>query len=392
MPSLESSQVKKRLKALKTTLNLYLTPSQEEIILKRASRLLQESYVLKGVQALVKGIIKSREDRNNFFNHLVELNLVYFFSEVKKRAVGIERKIRPDSSKRVDIVLPGKRIFYIEVKNINDPELPWLKEEFCDVMGRKLRGLGRGYFVNFLFFRPTRLSLSEEEMEEVLDRIKRIGLAGAVSSPLFYYPSQANPILAFSLEKCDGLTNLEVGSYGYGGHWQYNLYSERYLEVAIDKERETLTGPSMKVKERHQHERNLRRYQLLKENSAFLEELELKQSLLRGIKDAELKFPSPEEGSLNILLIHYGWRGPRLAGENLARDIAGWYYFEGADRSGPGDRWRDYYDIWAEEEDFKREGRIDAFVIFWGTGIEDAYQWKIIYTRRAEEELRELFS
>ncbi|HHT9117262.1 MAG TPA: hypothetical protein ACFYD1_01405 [Candidatus Hypogeohydataceae bacterium YC38] len=391
MPPVESPQVKKRLKALKTTLDLYLSPGQKEIVLKRAFQLLQESYVLKGVQALVKDIIKSRDDRNNFFNHLVELNLVYLFSEVKKRAVGIERKVRPDSNKRVDMVLPGKRVFYIEVKNINDPELPWLKEKFCNVMGQKLRGLGKGYFVNFLFFRPARLSLSEEEMEEVLGRIKKTtGLT--VSSSLFYYPSQTNPTLAFSLERCEGLSRLEVGRYGYGGHWQYNLYSERYLEVEIDKELGALKNPSIKAEEKRGHERNLRRYRLLKENSAFLEELELKQSLLRGIKDAEMKFPSPEEDSVNILLIHYGWQGPRLAGENLARDVVGWYYFEVADRGRPGDRWRNYYDIWAEEEGFKREKRIDAFVIFWGTGVEDAYQWKIIFSRKAEEEIKELLS
>jgi hypothetical protein len=396
---MDSVYVLKRLGDLESALNS--TPcgfSSEEtrLILKRAERLLHQSYMLKGVQSLIKSIIRSAGDKNSLFNHLVQLNLVYHLLEVKNRALGVERRVRPDSNKRVDIVVFGQRDFYIELKNVNEPELSALKEGFAERIRLPLSELKFPYFVHFRFLRSEPQGLSWETSGPLIQWIKE-GLEGGGWHALnqngsgqgwMPYPSQ-EAVLSISLERA-ALPNCKLGRYGYGKDWPYCLYSEEYLEKELEKERKVLERPSLREESRLLHERNLRLYQLLRANSPFLVELELKQSVLRGIRDSELKFPAPTVNVLNVLLLHFGGQRPESMADTITSDLARWYYSlpEGRDE----DRWWEYYGLWAEEEGFKKEGKIDAFVSLVGRGIEEPFQWKVIHAQRGRVELEGLLS
>lgn len=383
---MDSSYVLERLEALEGTLTSTpdgLSPSEIKIVLKRVERLLYESYMIKGVRALIKNIIRSRGDKNSLFNHLVQLNLVYHLLEVKNRALGVERKVRPNSNKRVDIVVFGHRDFFIELKNVNEPELVTLKESFAEKISLPLSKLKFPYFVHIRFFRPELRRIYRENFQPLVQKIKeeleKDGRQGWIP-----YPSRKEPFLSFMLEK-SSLPHCNLGRYGYGEDWPYCLYSEAYLEKELDKERRLLEQPSLKEETRLLHERNLKKYHLLRNNSHLLEELELKQSVLRGIRDSELKFPTPSEGVLNILLLHFSGRIPSSMADTLVGDLVRWYYSleEGRDK----DKWWEYYGVWAEEEGFQKERKIDAFINLLGLGIEKPFQWKIVYARRGRAEL-----
>ncbi len=390
---MDSSCASKRLKDLKSTLTSttgLLSPEEIEIVLKRAERLLYQSYMIKGVQSLVKNIIRSRGDKNSLSNHLVQLNLVYYLLEVKNRALGVERKVRPNSNKRVDIVVFGQEDFYIELKNVNEPELTVLKESFAEKIRSPLSKLEFPYFVHFRFFRPKLQELSQENFQTLLEKIReeieKEGRRGWIP-----FPSQKDASLNFSLEKST-LSHCSLGRYGYGEDWPYCLYSEEYLEKELEKEKKVLMRPFVKEDTRLLHERNLRKYRLLLDNSPFLVELELKQSVLRGIRDSELKFPVPSENTMNVLLLHFSGQVPESVADTVAGDLTRWYYSSERDKVEPPrqDRWWEYYWIWAEEVGFQREGKIDALVSLLGRGIEEPYHWKIVYARRGKTELEGL--
>lgn len=388
---MDSSHALKRLEALEATLRSYppkadgLSPREIKIVLERAERLLQQSYMIKGVQSLIKNIIRSKGDKTGLFNHLVQFNLVHYLLEVKNRALGVERKARPDSNKRVDIALFGQRDIYMELKNVNEPELAALKENFAEKIRLPLGEIKSPYFLHIRFFRSELQSASGgfqtliKRIEEELKNGKRRGWIP--------YPSQKDAYLSFLLEK-SALPHCTLGRYGYGGYWPYCLYSEEYLERELEKEEKILKRPFLKEETRALHQRNLKRYRLLRDNSPFLTELELKLSVLRGIRDSELKFPVASENVLNILLLHFGGQKPSSMADTLAGDMVRWYYSLGEGRGK--DRWWEYYGIWAEEEGFQVEGKIDAFVSLLGRGMEEPYLWKIVYARRGRTELEGL--
>jgi hypothetical protein len=308
---------------------------------------------------------------------------VYHFLQVKNRAVGVERKVRSESNKRVDIVVPGKRDFYIEIKNINEPELAALKETFAEEICLPLSKIKSPYFVHFRFFKSELQRLSLQDFQPLISRIED-ATEKRVPGAWIFYPSQEDGLLSFLLEKAT-LPHCTLGRYGYGKDWPYCFYSEEYLEKEIENEEKILEQPSLEKKERVLHLQSLKRYRLLKDNSPFFTELELKLSILRGIKDSEMKFPAPSENGLNILLLHFGGVKPVALADIVTVDLARWYY---SLEEGRGkDRWWDFYDIWAREEGFQKEGIIDAIVSLLGRGIEEPYRWKIVYARRGLTEL-----
>ncbi|HHT9152448.1 MAG TPA: hypothetical protein ACFYEM_02800 [Candidatus Hypogeohydataceae bacterium YC40] len=387
---MDSSHALKKLKALETTLKSTpdeLSSREIKVLLERAERLLQQSYMLKGVQSLIKKIISSKGNKISLFNHLVQLNLVYHFQEVKNRALAVERKARPDSNKRVDIVVFGQSDFYIELKNVNEPELATLKEEFAEKIPLPLSKIKAPYFVHFRFFRSQLQRLSPQNIQPLPERIEEEIKKGE-KREWIPFPSQKEAFLSFSLEKSAQLLHCILGRYGYGEDWPYCLYSEEYLEKKLESEKKILEKPFPKEEHQASHLYNLKRYGLLRDNSPFLAELELKMSVLRGIRDSELKFSTPSENMLNILLLHFNGKKPQSMADTVAGDLARWYYSLGDERGE--DRWREFYEIWAGEEGFQREGKIDAFVNLIGRGIEEPYQCKIVYARRDRNELERL--
>ncbi len=380
--------VLKKLESLNTTLITTSGLPAEEItiVLERAGKLLHKSYMIKGVQSLVKNIIKSKGDRNLLLNHLVHLNLVYHLLEVKNKAVGVERKVRPDSNKRVDIMVFGEKDLYIEIKNVNEPELVILKDDFADKIRLPLSRINYPYFIHFRFFRPQMPKLSQENFQPLVERIKE-ELEKEGGQGWIAYPSQKSASLSFSLEKSP-LPFCSLGRYGFGERWPYCLYSEEYLENLLEKETKASVKSIQDDMTRTVHERNIRRYKFLKDNSDSLVELELKHSVLRGIKDSELKFPTPSAQALNVIALHFSGQQPPTMADIVADDLVRWYYSseEGRNR----DKLWEYYELWAEEERFHRLGKIDAFVSLSGKGIKGPYSWKIIYARWGKKELEEI--
>lgn len=130
MISEKDALIEKKLKDLEEVLKDVpdiLSLKEIGIIRDRAESLLYSDPLINGMRGLINKIIGQKETNDikektkQIQNHLNELNLAYLFSKQKNFAIGIERSNR-ENSKKIDIAIYNKKIYYVEVKNINEPE------------------------------------------------------------------------------------------------------------------------------------------------------------------------------------------------------------------------------------------------------------------------------
>lgn len=104
-----------------------VSPTEIVIIMHRAEALLYNDPLINGMRGLVNRIVAQKETHDlkekakQILNHLNELNLAYLFAKQKNYAIGIERRTA-GNNKKVDIKIYERKNYYVEVKNINEPE------------------------------------------------------------------------------------------------------------------------------------------------------------------------------------------------------------------------------------------------------------------------------
>ncbi|MEW6188939.1 MAG: hypothetical protein AB1466_02325 [Actinomycetota bacterium] len=341
--------MKRKLHDLKRALQDALTPDEEKMALERAEVLLMKRPPIKRIEGLIKRIIRQRGDKptkesiEQIQNYVTELNLAFHLSEVKGFGIEIERKVG-EGEKRVDITIFNGKNYYIEVKNINEPKYSEREKNFLDSIQGKLSEIKKPYYIDFYFYDYRSLEYEGSLMRCIKDRAETAD-EDSIEDVYFHYPNEYEPVLAFSFRKSGDLNHLELCLYGSS--------EEKYFSWVH------------------------------------------KRSVIRGIWDAEQKFPQPGGDKLNILAVSLGgW-----VDVDLIKDMQSWYYYDKPasnhdERGKPVgfDDLFDLYDPYARSIGFTKNLKIDAFVTLKGKGFRSGYE-TTFYTKPGidERELRGIF-
>lgn len=371
--------IEKKLKDLEEVLKEVpdiLSLREIKIVRDRAESLLYNDPLINGMRGLINKIIGQketndvREKTKQILNHLSELNLAHLFSRQKNFAIGIERNIR-ENNKKIDITIYDKKNYYVEVKNINEPEHTRRETLFCNDISNKLVTIKKPYFVNFNFFHHKKL-----ECQNALIKFIKEKAENEEAEKSHYFPDEDKPMLSLELQEDPSLTHLELGLYGYG---EVGARCNVPLHVKNEFLKNQLTELERKIRERTQSgksasmfEYQLEKYKLLKDNKNLRSELFIKESLIKHIKDTEEKFLNAEPDSLNILTIPLGqWGQPYMV-----EDLQSWYFYppQADPPEGRSDLLFRLYDFYARDIGFQKRMNIYVFAALEGRGLVDKYK------------------
>ncbi|MGR3310698.1 MAG: hypothetical protein ACUZ77_07970 [Candidatus Brocadiales bacterium] len=364
--------IEKKLRVLEEVLKEVsdvLTLEEIGIIRNKAEALLYCDPLINGIRGMINKIIGQKETSDikektkQIQNHLSELNLAYLFSKEKNFAIGIERNNRKNS-KKVDITIYNKRNYYVELKNVNEPEYARRETLFCNEVSKKLATIKKPYFVNFNFFHHRRLECPNALIEFIKETAEN-----EETEKCHYFHDEDVPMLFFAFKEDPNLTHLELGLYGYGEGKLSNFKKNEFLNNQLAELERKITENRLSGKPTSMFEYQLEKYKLLKDNKNLRSALFIKESLIRHIKDTEEKFLNTEPDSLNILAIPLGlWGQPYLV-----EDLQSWYSYN-QPPEGHSDPLFRLYDFYARDIGFKKRRNINAFVALEGRGLVDKYK------------------
>lgn len=286
-----------------------------------------------GIRALLQQLVRNRDPEMQA-NHLTELRVAFALSRVSRRTVELERRGNDRNERRVDFAIDDKGgTTLVEVKNLN---LPLIKKS-TDPVAASLRDALRGFatksdlHLSYLFFRRPHADEQARLADAIRDGWRRAEEARG-GLQVFFSPGERPRVGAIvSPARRDGGGRVLV--YDHGQHLR--------------------AQPGARLRISHHARPSLRRPR------ERLEEMFIKDNVLRRIQDAEQKFPIDGTQGRVVLLCPGPW-APALHVDRCVREAVHWY-LEGSAR--PDDLWASYYPHWAGRWSFRPLRNIDAIYL-----------------------------
>jgi hypothetical protein len=292
-----------------------------------------------GMRAMLFQLTRNKDPEMQA-NHLTELRVAASLAGVRGRFIEIERRASARNERRVDFGLDDPDgTTLVEVKNLNAPMIKKATDPLSEELRRGLGGSASAtdlHLVYLFFRRPRGEELEPLECavrarwEEADGRFRERG-RGRKESSVFYAPAD-RPRVAGLVVPARPDTGGRVIVYDHGQH----LHRE----------------PGQRIRVSHQevaHRRGPRER---------IEEMFVKDNILRRLQDAEQKFPLEEE-ALRVVLFCQGEWAPVSHVDRYLDEAVAWY------RSGQatdGDLWERFYPHHARRWSFSPAHNIDAIL------------------------------
>lgn len=288
---------------------------------------------IEGVRSLLHQLIRNRDPEMQA-NHLTELRLASALSTVEGRRIELERRGNDRNERRVDFALDDAMgTTLVEVKNLNVPLFKKSRDPMAVRLQERLQGtvMHSDLHLFYLFFRRPH----ESDLEALAEEVRRAWLQcprRPNRQQVFFAPSDRPRIGALVAP-----TRAERGGrvlvYDHGQHLR--------------------TEPGVRLRVRHHAQPSRRR------PAERLEEMYIKDNVLRRIQDAEQKFPlDPLQG--RVVLFCPGPWAPAHHVDRCVAEAVHWYI---TGTAVPGDTWADYYAHWARRWSFRPLHNLDAIYL-----------------------------
>ncbi len=333
-----------------------LSFEETEEIIFRARTLLDKYPQVVGMEGLIKkiNVFKDKElspvSHETIFNHINELNLIYFFAITKKMPVGIERKARTDNNKSIDLTISAQKTYYLEVKNLNRPKFTPKEFDFFNHLKERLRQceIKEPFLVHMNILDDKRLDFKNSHLDFILEKLEKAKSKASLQSnghqlKFWFFPNKRSPIFSLAFAYNSEMAHLEL--------YDSPLNSNR-LDFSI------------------------------------------KKRIIDGIKDTEKKFLDSHNEHINILAIPIGDYNFR----NAVVDIQNWYFNEAPvsnpkkGQNGDLDPIVEHYDLYSKIIYFHKKRKIDVLVLIKGRGLLENYSWEVFSPDPAfSQEISSLF-
>ena len=321
-------------------------------LLEGIARPLGTEVDVAGIRATLYQIVRNRDPEMKL-NHVTELNLAALFAQQADRKLMVEHHASERNAKLVDFALADEGVLrLVEVKNLNQPLIKRAVDEAAETLQRMLKGSVPATcdaHVSWIFFRKPRL----HDLEEIARGLREAWCTHEHddTAPPVFLP-QARPVLAALFPKARPDTGGRLVVYDHGDH----LGGEPGVRIQVKR---TTHGREATPRER-------------------IEELCIKDNVLRRIQDAEAKFPLDGRGTQRIIAFNAGDWLPGTRAATILREACAWYIDQ---TPLEHDFWRDYYARWQVRWRFAPHHNIDAIVLLTADGITDPYGVDCIWTR-----------
>lgn len=347
------------LQAVGEQLDPLLGTQRTDFLITRAYQLLEGTATppgteidVPGIRAMLYQIVRNRDPEMKL-NHVTELNLAALFAHQPGRRLEVERHANERNAKLVDFALEDEDILrLVEVKNLNQPLIKRAADEAAETLQRMMKGSGPptcDAHVSWIFFRKPR----PHDLEEIARCLREAWCTHKHddAGPPVFLPA-TRPVLAALFPKARPDTGGRMVLYDHGDH----LGSQPGVKIQVKR---TTHGREATPRER-------------------VEELCIKDNILRRIQDAEAKFPLDGRGTQRVIAFSTGDWLPGTRAASILREACAWYLGQAPLEH---DFWRDYYTRWQVRWRFSPHHNIDAIVLLTGDGIAEPYGVDCIWAR-----------
>lgn len=286
-----------------------------------------------GIRALLQQLVRNRDPEMQA-NHLTELRVAFALSRVAQRRIELERRGNDRNERRVDFAIDDDAgTTLVEVKNLN---LPLIKKS-ADPVAASLRDTLRGFrtrsdlHLSYLFFRRPQANDQARIADAIREGWSQAEQAGR-NMQVFFSPGE-RPRVGAIVSPARPDSGGRVMVYDHGQHLR--------------------AQPGDRLRIVHHARPSLRRPR------ERLEEMFIKDNVLRRLQDAEQKFPLDRSRGRVVLLCPGPW-APAAHVDRCVREAVHWY-LDG--RARPDDLWASYYPHWAGRWSFHPLHNIDAIYL-----------------------------
>ena len=288
---------------------------------------------VEGIRALLHQLVRNRDPEMQS-NHLTELRIAHALSRVGDRRIELERRCNDRNERRVDFAIDDAHgTVMVEVKNLNLPLIKRSADPLTETLRDALRGTTdrTDLHLFYLFFRRPQAedqAFLAHEVRQAWVRTEQDGRGMRV----FFSPDgrpRVGAIIAPARQGCGG----RVMIYDHGQH----LRAQAGARLRI--------AHHARASQRRPRER--------------LEEMFIKDNVLRRLQDAEQKFPLDGPSQRAVLLCPGPW-APSIHVDRCVREAVHWYV-EGT--ATHDDLWAPYYPHWARRWAFRPLRNIDGIYL-----------------------------
>ncbi|NDD30349.1 MAG: hypothetical protein EB084_18985 [Proteobacteria bacterium] len=330
------------LETVKSTASALIDATETDRVASMARELLTGSRLhgeidTPGVRSLLYQLIRNRDPEMQL-NHITELRLAHMLARVGCRRLSLERKASERNERTVDFALDDDAgSFLVEVKNLNRPLIKKSLDLNAQRLQEALQGSARHSDLHlfYLFFRkphPDDFEVLRNDLRRqwlTVDSVRRDG-------GVFFTPSD-RPRVGALVTPARPSSAGRVIVYDHGQH----LREQGGAPIRITHhERPALRRPRQR-----------------------LEEMFIKDNVLRRLQDAEQKFPLHERHGRAVLLCPGDW-APAHHVDGCIDEAVHWYLHG---QTAPGDMWASYYAHWAGRWRFSPQRNIDAIYVLHAT-------------------------
>lgn len=327
------------LERVRTTLEVLIGPAEAKSAAAVARTLLQGSTPgevdTDGLRATLLQLVRNRDPAMQL-NHLTELRIGDALAQVSGRRIEVERLANERNERRVDFGIDDAdgTTTLVEVKNLNAPLIKKANDAVAMALRQALQGTleGTDLHITYLFFRRPR----QEELAELVARLRQHWLDAAHEAeggvPQVCFVPARRPRVAGLIVSARADTGGRVVVYDHGQHLQ--------------------AEPGSRLRVIHHDRRHQRRPR------EIMEEMFVKDNILRRLQDAEQKFPL-EGGVTRAVLFCQGAWAPVMHVDRYLDQAIHWYRER---RPAPQDIWGALYPHWAERWSHAPLYNIDAIL------------------------------
>ncbi len=338
---------------VQTALDGLLAPAMLEAFAARSERMLADDLDsvidVAGLQHTLHQIVRSQHDDMKL-NHMTELNLCWQMARRGGRDIRFEVCASERNERRVDFGLyDGDHTWLVELKNLNAPLIRKASDPMSERLRKQLNGAepGSDLHLVYLFFKRPK----PDTLHHVIDALREAWRAhpSPRDTQLIFVPPRA-PRVAAWVAPARPDSGGRVIVYDHGAH----LQQEKGLRIRASAGANGRPAtPRMR-----------------------LEEMFVKDNMLRRLQDAEQKFPMHANELTRVLVFHAGGWAPHERMQHHLRQVVH-YYQHG--RAAADDALATYYEHWTARWRFEPHHNIDACISLWGDFEDGRYEGSVLF-------------